>query len=208
MKSNRKNPTLFLATMVVAVCGLWVIAPPAATAEIIEFTVSFKGSGTLDGVAFPLSAFTITSFADTANKVYAGYGVYSMDHLSSSISIAGLGHLDILTGTRTFWDPGARRVGYSRAGINGYDLMLGPEHADLGSWDMISPIGPLTGVAYGLHQWGMSPLIDTSGGVLKFDDGGSSVAVFSAARVPEPYTLSLLAVGGIEALRRRRRARL
>ena len=191
---------LLTAIVLGALCPL-VLPTAAATAGTIMFTHSGSGSGTLNGVAFPTSNFVITSLADTADKVYVGYGVYSMDHASSSIAIAGLGDLTILTGTRTFWDPGARRVGFSRGGSQGLDLLLGPENAAFASWDMISPIGPVTGPTAGLRQWRLSPQVNTTGGILIFNDGGGP-ATFSA--VPEPATLGLLALGALALVRRRR----
>jgi hypothetical protein len=176
----------------------------AATSADIIFTHAGSGSGTLNGVPFSTSNFVITSFASTSDKILVGSNLYSMDHQSSSIAIAGLGNFDILIGTRTFFDAGGvSRVGFSRAGSGGLDLLLGPQNVAFRSWNMTSPIGPLTGDTFGLEQWNRTPLVDTTGGILIFNDGGGP-ATFTATMVPEPAALCLLAFGGCLGLQRAR----
>ena len=150
-----------------------------------------------------MTNFSITSFADTANRQKVGSDVWSIDHTSSSISIAGLGNFDILTGTRTFVNNGSQMVGFSRAGASGYDLFQGPHDAVFRSWDMLTPIMPISELGR-LKQWSSySPLINTTGGILIFNDTpGWAIATFSA--IPEPGTVSLLALGGMAVLKRRR----
>lgn len=175
----------------------------AALTELRIFTHTGSGSGTLGGTPFPTSDFVITSLADTANR-QGGGDVWSIEHTSSSIWIAGLGDLEILTATRTFVCSSNQIVGFSRAyGLGGADLFNGPTDAAFASWDMLTLIGPISGLG-SLMSWSGNPLINTSEGVLIFNDASSVGATFSAD-IPEPATLGLLAVGGVALIRRKRR---
>jgi hypothetical protein len=157
-----------------------------APADTVTFTHEGNGSGTLDGIPFPASDFVITAFGETGDRE-SHSGGWFIDHVSASISIDGLGNFDFLTGTRTFVNNGFQIVGFSRAGIDGADLFNGPTDGQFGAWDMLSPIGPISGSG-GLMQWTTSPpLIDTTGGILTFDDGTCEVT-FTAAL--SPVTLS------------------
>ena len=190
----------------VLVVGALMMAniPAGASAQVMQFTHTGSGSGTLDGVPFPMTNFVITSFADTGNRQNVGGHVWFIDHTSSSISIAGLGNFDILTETRTFVNSGSEMVGFSRGGAGGYDLFQGPHDALFGSWDMLTPIGPISELGR-LKQWSSYlPLINTTGGILIFNDTpGWTSATFSA--IPEPATLWLLALGALALIRRRKR---
>lgn len=163
-----------------------------ANAAPITYIHTGSGSGTLNGVAFGASAplnFTITAVGDTNNvSSCGGYCLYN-DNISASIYIETLGSFDFTTATRFFMNS---IVGFSRAGSNGADLFNGPT---LVSWDMTSSIGPVSGTA-SLLQWGNSN-IDTTGGVLFFNDQSNIASTFSAtvAAVPEPSSYALLLAG-------------
>ena len=135
------------------------------SAAMITMVHSGSGAGTLDGVAFD-AAFTITSIGDTDDRIDLGGGAFSITHLSSEISIDGLGVFDFLISTRTF---SASGIGFGR-GPNDSDLLSGPADSPLDTWDMLSSIGPVTG-AMSTLQWG--PIfgdVETTGGILVFDD--------------------------------------
>ena len=89
--------------------------------------------------------------------------------------------------------------GLSRVSVNQADLLWGTTDVQFATWDMLGPIGPISGPGR-LLQWSMTPLIDTTGGVLIFDDGDYNVT-FTAT--PEPTTLLLFGLGGL-MLRRKR----
>ncbi len=79
---------------------------------------------------------------------------------------------------------GSQTVGFSREpGAGGADLFNGPSHAQFATWDMLSPIGPISGSGY-LLQWHYSP-IDTTGGILIFNDDTCD-ATFTAALPTTP----------------------
>lgn len=193
MLSARVGRGVAWAALAVA---LGVLVPASASVLMLQHAGS--GSGTLAGQPFALSDFVITAYADTNNRQPLAGG-WSIDHTSASISIADLGTYNFLSGTRTFVN--FSLVGFSRAGADGNDLFNGPANAAFGSWDMLSPIGPISGPG-GLLQWSLAPQIDTSGGVLIFNDAAVANATFTAS-IPEPATMGLLATS-LLGLRRRR----
>lgn len=187
------------ALLVSTVTALAVLTPAIAAADVLTFIHTGNGSGTLNGVPFPASNFTITSTGDTNNRQSFGSGWF-IDHSSSSINIQGVGNLTVLTPTRTFVNNPGQIVGYSRAGSNGADLYNGPTNAVFGTWDMLGPIGPIAGTA-SLLQWQLNPQINTSGGILIFNNG-TSPATFQA--IPEPASAVLVGLGALAGLLRRR----
>ena len=66
---------------------------------------------------------------------------------------------------------------------------------------MLGPIGPISGSGE-LLQWTFTPQINTTGGILIFNNGFSD-ATFTA--VPEPASLAIFVVGGMALIVRRRR---
>jgi hypothetical protein len=172
-------------------------------AELITFTHTGTGSGTIGATSFTNAAFTITDVGDTASRSSIPWGFYIVD-LSASISISGVGDFTFTSRTQTLVDNRDSGVSFERG--YGYDLFQGPTDPACASWDMLSPIGPILGtgnlLAWDLDGW----TVPTDGGTLFFDDGSSS-SVFQATVVPEPISLSLLALGGAVMLFSRRTRR-
>ena len=174
-----------------------------AAATPIKFTYTGTGSGALAGSAFSDAAFTITSFGDTDDR-QSFSGGFSLDHISATIDISGVGTFAFITATRTFVNNSIGVLGFSRAGVSLNDLYNGPSGGI--DWDMLSDLGPVSGT-FSLLQWALSPVIDTSGGVLAFTDS-SGPGTFTATLtrdVPEPTTLWLMLAGmcGIALMMRR-----
>lgn len=209
MKTYRKSQNgilLFLGgwkTLAIAFSFIALVMAEAP-AGVLEFTHESNGSGTLAGIPFQASDFIITAVGDTGDRTSHSEG-WSIDHISASISIDGLGDFDILTGTRTFVNNNSLTIGFSREklGEHGTDLFNGPTDAVFDTWDMLGPIGPISGLGR-LLQWDMSPQIDTTGGILLFNTDSDVGATFTA--VPEPATICLLGLGGLGLLRRRKSA--
>jgi len=162
------------------------------------------GAGTIGNFFFEPTGFVITATGDTDDRTSFGNG-FSIVHLTASIAIDGVGTFDFITGTRTFVNNSLSLVGFSRA--SGTDLFDGPTNADFAAWDMLSSIGPIPGTGE-LLQWQLSP-INTSGGVLVFNDERSTEASFTAivgTPVPVPGSIVLVMLGlvGMRAARGRR----
>jgi len=176
-----------------------------STATPITFIFTGQGSGSIGGTAFGVSDFTITGYGDTDNTQYFGWGSY-LDHDSASIDIAGVGALNFVTATRTFFNDSLDIAGFSRAGFGGTDLYNGPSSALLDGWDMLSSIGPIGG-SLQLMQWLLSPVV-TDAGQLIFNSS-STRGTFQAivgSSVPENSTTVLLigcALVGLGAMRRK-----
>ncbi len=175
-----------------------------ASATPISYTHTGFGSGTLNGVFFGAAApvaFTINATSDTSTLQSCGGPCLFNDNLTASITIQGLGTFDFLTGTRYFENVGV--VGLSRAGASGNDLFNGPA---LSGWDMASSIGPIVGTGL-LLQWTQNPQINTTGGILIFNDGSTAstfTATVGARAVPEPASLLLVGAGLFVLARRLR----
>jgi hypothetical protein len=181
-----------------AVALLGIVAAPSFAVPI-EFThkAAANGSGTvtLNDVPFGGVGFTITATGDTDDRVSFGSGFF-IDHLTASIFIPSVGTFDFLTPTRTFVNNAVGEAGFSRAGASGADLFDGPANDVFKTWDMLTAIGPINGDGE-LLQWSSEVFpINTSGGVLVFDDDTRNAqfraTVERVVVVPEPGMLSLL----------------
>jgi len=189
-----------------------VVSAGATWAGPIEFVYTGVGSGTLNGVPFAASNFTITEFADTSNRQSCTFGLCTfIDDASATITISGLGSFDFLTPTRTIVSGGVVFLAHAgEFGPNLYDLV--PDPPALDNYMLDASIGPL--FAFGLlNQWTALPLVDTTGGILIFDDtiGQDSPGSFQAILVPEPQPFALLAGGALAlgwSLRKRTRLSL
>ncbi len=176
------RPTGFLAALVLGLST-------AASAAPISYVHTGSGSGTLDGTAFGAAApvaFTITAEGNTDDVLSCGLDCFSIDNLTASIEIDGVGSFLFLTPTHYF---SFGVAGFSSSAV---DLFYS---APLGAvWDMTTSIGPIVGTGE-LLQWGFAP-VNTDGGVLFFGDAVTE-STFSATvgAVPEPASLVLLGAG-------------
>lgn len=186
---------LVIGTSCVSICS----------AVPIRFTHEGSGSGTLNGTPFGNASFVISAQGDTTNRQFLDFSsVYFIDHDTAEINLSGLGTFAFTSGTRTFVNQGNSLVGFSRAGPNGSDLFNGPQHALYSSWDMLTSIGPHSGIG-SLLQWqafGSTPSVTTSGGILIFDSPDSQ-ATFTAT-IPEPSAAVLSLIAAIFSMFRSR----
>ena len=162
--------------------ALFALSSTALT-QAITLVHEGTSSGSLGGVPFASTDFTITCIADVSNRetgvVFVGYWI---DHTSVSIDIAGVGTVDVTTPTRTFVNNAVNIVGFSRATMGGLDLFNGPIDSALATWDMTTSIGPLTGSGQTL-QWTFGDVF-TSGGVLDMNSNGGLPCEFTATVGP------------------------
>jgi hypothetical protein len=182
--------------LVAAIAALVIVtASSAALAEPITIAQTGSGSGTLNGVSFTATNFTITSVGDTADRQTLNWG-FAINNESASIFIDGLGTYNFVTPTRTTWSKySGGAVGFGCA--SGTDLFDGPfGSSGLANWDMLSSLGPVTGTA-SLMQWGLQS-VETTGGTLYFDNASVPTTYHAViGQVPEPSCLFLAGIAAI-----------
>jgi hypothetical protein len=192
-------------------------SPFAALIAVTQTGTGEMITGSLDGLPFSTTGFTILSTGDTNNREFhAGTPslptkAFAIVHDGSSIAIDGVGTVQVFSPTRTFVNNDVAIVGYSRwypIFSGGVDLYNGPQNSVFSTWDMLTSVGPIPGPMR-LFQWTYSYpsgfSIETDHGVLMFDTQGIQ-GTFQAV-VPEPSTFPLLWSGviGLGFYRWRRR---
>lgn len=160
----------------------------------IQFTHRGVGRGTLHNTVFFETPFTIMAIGDTASREpgLPHLSVWSIDHSSAQIEIEEMGTFTFTTPTRTFVHTETGAVGFSGASVRGLDLFNGPRSEALSDWNMLTSIGPISGVGL-LIQWQAAP-IRTSAGLLHFEFDANVPATFQAVIIPEPSSIALAAI--------------
>jgi hypothetical protein len=186
--------TFSILAMGIAALGTHLSAAP------ISYTFTGVGSGSLNGVSFAPSDFTIVGISDTTD-VQNEISFLNVVNISASIDISGLGTFDIESATREFLS--GEVVGFSR-GPNGDDLYDGPSNIALEGWSMQTAIGPISGSG-SLIQWSENPDIETNGGQLIFDTGSSDVTFqaslgSSTSSVPDNAPTMIMVASAVLAL--------
>lgn len=194
-----------------AICAIvfYFVGSLAALAVPISFTyTTLDASGTIDGVIFGTSDVTITATGDTDNRQpISGGGGWFIDHDTAQVEILGVGTYTFTTPTRTFVNSSGR-VGFSRGGINGADLLNSGLNPIYAAYDLLTSIGPDNNILTYL-QWTNSP-VQTDAGTLVFNNsevpGTFQAVVRDAPPVPLPAAglLLLAGLGGLIVARRRR----
>jgi hypothetical protein len=173
-------------------------------AAMIQFTYSGAVGGSLNGVGFGISAFTITGTGDTATRVLAPTGAFQIPLTSATITIAGLGTSTFVTSTQAYVNQGASSAGFQRAGLVGNDLIHTGTDPTLHAWNMLTGIGPLSGPGRVLQWTPNFGSVATDHGPIILNDAVTSIT-FLAAEVPSPSVAAVCVAGGMFALRRYRR---
>jgi hypothetical protein len=164
----------------------------AAAAAPITYIYTGTGSGSIGGTPFTDAAFTITGQADTDDLASCGGSCREIDHLSTSVTIAGVGTFTITSPLRTFLN---NTPGLSRQNPPGGDL-YSLYNGDFVSWDLVSDWGPINTTG-SLLQWGGSqPDVNTTGGVLEFADNGAVPGTFQAVLGQEAAAIPTLGEWG------------
>ncbi len=179
---------LFISTL--------MVAPVAALATTLNYTISGTGSGSLDGNAFSNAEFTFSLTGDSENL--SSNILNPLD--SATFSIAGVGSGTFHLATRI----GAigSVVFFSRgSGLDLFDFFTDAT-ADLSSAFTVSG----TGGAFALNQFND---VATSAGALGFDSAsGITFSSEALPPVPLPATAWMLfaGLGGLAAFKRRKTA--
>jgi hypothetical protein len=164
------------------------------------------GAGPIDPAKFEVDHFTITGQGDTSDRFGDGFSLFIIPHTSAQIEIPGVGTFAFLIPTFTAVVGAIDVVDF--VVDPGFVVLEGPESPVLGTYDLLSSVGPIFGVAL-LKQWTVVDVV-TSGGVLVFEDGvmqnGSFEAIVEAS-APEPESLSVLALALLATQRALRRGR-
>jgi hypothetical protein len=187
-------------------------------ASPITYTEKSIASGTLGGTTFTDALVTVTLVGDTSDVFQVIPGLFG-NIGTPTLTIAGLG-------SATFNDPNgyvayagpavdadgtfpffiiAQASAPGGAATGNVTHILGIEDNSLTGYDLQSSFDPLTATGFGVVH---GESYSTSAGLLVFDiDGGGDPVTFTAevSPVPEPSSLSLLAVGSFGALGARRR---
>ncbi|MEY2795616.1 MAG: hypothetical protein RIR10_1332 [Planctomycetota bacterium] len=187
------------------VASILVIVPSAflstADAALVTFTWTGSGSGSFAGTNFN-TTYTITAIGDTDTRQVFDATTYWIEHSApASITIDGVGSFDFLVATRTRSVQFNAAAAFALGGQFGRDLAFGPI-GQVPGWDMLTSFGPASGTG-SLIQWYGG--IQTTGGLLRFDDQFNRPMTFEANVVPAPAVLALGALASLSARRRRAR---
>jgi len=190
LSSSSKIPLKFLSSICLLLFSLSI-----GLGSLLNITHASIGSGSIGALSFTNASVTISEFADTSCRVELttpNVSGFSIDDMSATITISGLGLFHFTSPTRTFVNNTFGVVGFSRTGASQADLLDGPTAGAFFDWDMLSPIGPITGDGQFIQWTGTElPPVTTDGGVLIFQDASPDVT-FQVAVVPEPSTAVLL----------------
>lgn len=184
-----------------------LFAALSASAAPMTIVFSSSGSGSMNGVPFALTPFTITAQADTANIVTAVNG-YLLFHTSAQIDLAGVGVFAFTgtTGTVVVNTISQARFTHQLSHTALYDL----SDPTLAAYNLLSSI-LVSRPTSALTQWNVAS-VDTSGGTLIFADRFDQPGTFSVTvdgvppGVPEPgsWLMGALPLGWLLARRGRR----
>jgi hypothetical protein len=172
-----------------------------AKAELITYSDSAVVSGTLGGNAFTDQLLTLTLTADTSGLTGNPQGLI---HTSPATTTFTLGSLNgtITDTTMAFSEPEADLAGITDS--SGIGTILGTFNAAFATYDLATPIGPLSGsAATELGPFG------TTLGTLNFTTSPTSATFAATAQsVPEPSSLTLCVIAGLVGLGAARLCRL
>jgi hypothetical protein len=169
----------------------------------ITFTFSGSDSGSLAGVAFATTAFTITAIGDTsdlvANPPLCGCSSSLVD-MAASISISGVGAFDFITPSQVWISNTGDDGGFGRySGMPtapvGTNLVTIGSILSFNGWNENSSLGPVTSTVQTVSQWSSPPVVTTGGTLVLNNDSTSPItfqATTSTSQTGEPSSLALM----------------
>lgn len=174
-----------------------------AQANPIWFEHTGKGYGTIGDRRFDNAAFTIYELALTTDRRNCTPRLprcWTIPDFHARISIEGIGSFTFLDRTASYVNQVTGGVGFhlqkpdpEDPNDTGRDLWHGPVDEVFADYDLMSSIGPISGIGE-LIQWRLGPPVLTDGGILSFNDGLSR-ATFRALVLPEPSVFLLVIAG-------------
>lgn len=182
-------------------------AGSVAVASPVDFVYTGTGAGSLNGVAFLASTFTIRAHGDNSGVVLHSQGgehTYDLVHTSASIDIAGLGTLVFTTSSLSSVSSAGRAVYFNINDFSRRSLFQSARDDVFRTWDMRSNVGPISGANGQLLQWGTISMMTDHGRLIFADQTGIS-STFTGAVVPAPGVAALWGCAGAAVVSRRRR---
>lgn len=183
VKKKRRSFALSLAVLVLWSCG-------SADADIIVYTMTGTATGSFAGKDFVDQAFDIVVTGDTTALTTGNGGgfPYTLDATDSTVSITGFAEADFTNNGQMFANSGAFVFN-----VPGTVFFGGPA----GSWDLITPIGPLAFGLFTVEGFSTFNNVSTSEGDLTFTSvSGGEMTASLPQSAPEPSSMSLLAIAG------------
>lgn len=175
----------------------------AASAAPIVYTVAATASGTLDGVAFTNASFALRGIGDTSTSRLMGVENYE-NAVAVTVFVSGLA-TDTLAGAPVAFTEGSAGSPPPYGGIasaSESSLVLGVVNPAFTTYDLKSAIGPLSGDTLFLDGTAFT----TSRGRLVLTNATNATFTAAVNPTPEPSAFAALGLGGLAALRRRKRA--
>jgi len=194
----RKKSIGFLPTLVLGLATAIVSIGPVRAAPV-TYTEQATATGSLDGVAYTNANVVLTMTNDTTNVINNGFGAFTING-TTTVSVGG-------GPSETFTDATHILVSQTDALVVFADTtqmfgILNTTNAALATYDLTTSIGPISGTV--VIDFGLP--FPTSSGVFSIDSiAGESIFTAVVSTVPEPSSLTLLAMAfaGLGLLRRR-----
>lgn len=177
------------------ILGLVASASGRSEAAFIMYTESAVGSGSLGGTAFTNALVTLTGTADTNNVTNPSTDLFTNPLSSATVTVAGVGTATFTDAFQITLRRNAQVAGFGDLTTNAF--VLGNTNAAFATYDLRSPIGPLTGPSVGLPG---SVSGTTSGSLVINSAPGQATFTASPNAVPEPSSLTLCVVAGLAGL--------
>jgi hypothetical protein len=185
------------------------VTKPAA-AELITYTETFTGSGTLNGHAFTNATVVLSGTGDTSDIQAIDSTFYVNDQIAMSVTI-GVTTVAFSDSFNIFLNQAPYMqlpsIGFQD---NNYSEELSSANSSgFGSYNLEGPLAPL--IATGTVGLDTIDSYSTTGGSLMFTGGTGSATVSATAATaaaPEPSSLTIVSIGGLGIgiwFRRRRR---
>jgi hypothetical protein len=170
---------------------LWISNLCQTHAGLITYTESVVATGTIGSQSFSDALVTLTLTADTSG-ITESSGVFSTSAAMATVNIASIGNATFTNDLVFFNEPGASEAGFEDfSAVGGSAVVLAIFSASLDTYELASPIGPITGDA---HNGGGS-FATTLGTLFLQQPENSGTFTATIQSVPEPTSIAMLGTG-------------